>query len=65
MAEWQPMATAKQDGTEYILLIQGVAIEGYFNRDRWECITLLSHGCGCCSYTNDQPTHWMDKPNVQ
>lgn len=76
MSEWQPIETAPRDGTDIIILVDNMAIQGYFHtpkdipvhatwirRDgRWEYITLESHGCGCCSSYDPPPTHWMPLP---
>lgn len=65
--KWRPMKTAPRDGTPVLLLIEGVAIEAAWDetpwrgRDagEWVVATVSSHGCGCCSSSNDEPTHWM------
>lgn len=76
MSEWQPIETAPKDGQCCILLINGMAIEGlwaeddawdeenagWVKRGGWQVISLPSHGCGCCSYDNDSPSHWMPVP---
>lgn len=32
------------------------------NTENWEVATLPSHGCDCCSTSNQTPTHWMPLP---
>lgn len=66
---WQPIKTAPKDGTTILLLIEGVAIEGYWEAPEWEGCepywyvpSVSSHGCGCCSSANEEPTYWMPLP---
>lgn len=65
---WKPIESAPKDGTSIILLIDGSVIEGqwlvtgYRPKGIWEVVTLDSHGCGCCSDNNSDPTHWMPLP---
>lgn len=65
MGEWQPIETAPKDGTTVLLLILGVVIEGSWGRNAclfWDVAWLPSHGCGCCTHPNPEPTHWMPLP---
>lgn len=61
---WKPIADAPRD-VSILLLIGSYAIEGYWDddEDKWEVIDLPSHGCGCCSSENPEPTHWAPLPN--
>jgi hypothetical protein len=70
---WQTIETAPRDGTPVLLLIDGVAIEGEWDKQtradgyvygdgQWEVVSLLSHGCSCCSQQNPAPTAWMPLP---
>ncbi len=63
--KWKPMHTAPKDGAPVLLLIEGRAIEGYWE-DRWDpkwhVVSLDSHGCGCCSRDNEDPTGWCPLP---
>ncbi len=70
---WQPIETAPKDGAHIILLIDGNAIEGWwdpcigydgkvYDIPYWDVVRLSSHGCGCCSGRNDDPTAWMHLP---
>ena len=66
---WQPVETAPKDGSDIILLIEDVAIQAYWDKSKyarpgWQPITLSSHGCGCCSSSNEDPTHWMPLPEA-
>lgn len=70
--QWQPIETApKVTGNSIILLINGGVIEARWvewasregtRRGEWETIVLPSHGCGCCSREDPEPTHWMPLP---
>jgi len=69
--QWQPIETAPKDGTNILLLIDEWAIEGYWRLSkwpsgspRWDVIGLPSHGCGCCSEPDPEPTHWMPLPDA-
>jgi hypothetical protein len=62
--KWQPIETAPKDGTRILLFIEDQVIEGHWD-DSWPmwCTAYLSsHGCGCCSSSNEEPTHWMPLP---
>lgn len=70
MTEWQDIATAPKD-RPIILFVDGSAIEGEWNNQicadgsrwgpgRWEYVGLPSHGCGCCSSEDPDPTNWLD-----
>jgi hypothetical protein len=69
----QKIETAPKDGTHIILVFDGKFIEGWwypeisndgyvYGPGYWDVVSLSSHGCGCCSSENDEPTHWMPKP---
>ena len=64
--EWQPIETAPKNGTDIILRVDDYAIEGRFVATiyggYWAKISLNSHGCGCCSSEDPNPTHWMPLP---
>ena len=67
--DWQPIETAPKDGTSILLLIEDVAIEGYWEvptyasgKPYWYVPSVSSHGCGCCPSDNEEPTHWMPLP---
>lgn len=71
--DWQPIETAPRDGTVILLFIEDHVIDGSWDRfvrqdgsiyepTSWDVARLSSHGCGCCSSENDQPTHWMPLP---
>ena len=36
--------------------------QSYGSWENWEPHTLPSHGCGCCSETNPEPTRWFPLP---
>lgn len=65
------MDTAPKDGTSVLLCVEGKAIEGYFDESQaewgvreWVVVTLLSHGCGCCGFNNEEPKGWLPLPNT-
>jgi len=73
MAKWRPMRTAPKDGTSVLLLVDGKVIEGSFydevcgNGERygpgkWDVVSLPSHGCGCCSTSDPEPSGWLPLP---
>jgi hypothetical protein len=66
---WQPIETAPKDGTHILLFIEDQAIEAWWDDswDEWSTAYLSSHGCGCCSSSNETPTHWavLDKPKKE
>ena len=31
-------------------------------KDSWMPVVLNSHGCGCCSSEDEEPTHWIPIP---
>jgi hypothetical protein len=62
MPEWKPIETAPKDGTDIILFLDGVVIQGWWAGAGWEVVSLFSHGCGCCSSMNEPATHWMPLP---
>jgi hypothetical protein len=68
MIDWQDIATAPKDGTEILLYVEDVAIEAVWDsslgRRFWRVGSVTSHGCGCCSSNDDDPTHWaaLNKP---
>ncbi len=75
MSEWQPIETAPKDGGSVLLFIDRTAIEGQWDNEtradgyvygdgKWVVDSLPSHGCGCCSYDNPEPTHWMPLPEA-
>lgn len=44
-----------------------VVTEGWWDPEmypngEWRVVTLPSHGCDCCSFSNQEPTHWMPLP---
>ena len=65
---WQPIETAPRDGTHILVLMEGAVIEAWWETGfeewlgNWDCVTLPSHGCGCCYSSNAEPTHWMPLP---
>lgn len=66
--KWQPIETAPKDGTRVVLFMDDEAIEGWFvsgsRFSGWRIVAMPSHGCGCCSYTDPEPTHWMPLPDA-
>jgi len=73
MSEWRPIEAAPKDGTSIILLIEGDAIQGKWEKvitkdgrdlSHWELIYLCSFGCGCCAGDNEPPTHWIPLPKL-
>jgi hypothetical protein len=38
------------------------AIEGWWDYDEWDTVTLPKHGCGCCGWINQEPIRWMPLP---
>jgi hypothetical protein len=67
MSEWKTIDSAPRDGTHVLLFVEQKTIEGWwFEGDpfdsEWQVVGLSSHGCGCCSYPNKPPTHWMPLP---
>lgn len=69
---WQPIETAPKVRTHILGIIEGAVLEMYWKPTPWKgedtgewCVpTLSSHGCGCCSSKNEQPTHWMPIPAI-
>src|SRR5690606_24611417 len=65
---WQSMETAPKDGTAILLLIDGKAIQGSYEKpfyrgsDPWPVVSLPTHGCGCCEYDNPLPEGWAPLP---
>ena len=64
---WQPIETAPKDGTHILVIIEDAVVEAWWDenegyRSEWSTPSLSSHGCGCCSGNNDEPTHWMPLP---
>ena len=46
-----------------------VMVEGWWDEEmypsgEWRVITLPSHGCDCCAFENQEPTHWMPLPEM-
>lgn len=69
MSEWRPIETAPKDGTPVLLYVKEysstVTIEGWWQGGldgNWACVWLDVHGCGCCSGSDPNPTHWMPLP---
>lgn len=68
--KWLPIETAPKDGTSILLLIEDSAIEGSwyapsYGEPYWAPVVLSSHGCGCCGYADDPPTHWRPLPTKE
>jgi hypothetical protein len=76
---WRGMDTAPRDGTHILLLIDGAVIEGWwdpfwdrfersdgsiYEPSEWSVASLASHGCGCCSGQNSDPTAWQPLPAI-
>jgi hypothetical protein len=65
--KWRPIYTAPK-GTPILLRIDGKATEGTLceadGETRTEVIHLSSHGCGCCGFEDDPPTHWAPLPEL-
>ena len=60
---WQPIETAPRDGTHILVLMEDAVIEAWWHGSgEWNAVIVSSHGCGCCSRENDEPTHWMPLP---
>jgi len=60
---WQPIETAPRDGTNILVLMEGVVIEASWQGSGyWVVSCVSSHGCGCCGSDNEEPTHWMPLP---
>lgn len=59
----QPMVDAPKD-KNILLKIDESWIEGWWdNSDKiWRTITLPSHGCGCCGWTDPEPEFWHPLP---
>lgn len=71
MSEWQPIESAPKDGTHVILLVDDVAIEGWYGprwdgdtNPAWSYVRLSSHGCGCCGSDDGEPTAWIPLPGA-
>jgi hypothetical protein len=62
MTQWQPIETAPKDGTPILVYMEESIIEAEWKYEQWWPVVLPSHGCGCCSHDNDEPTHWMPLP---
>lgn len=78
---WLPISIAPKDGSDVILLIDGVTISDRWVTSNgknyqgiewesadWKRDQLDSEGCGCCGGTDSEPTHWMpllEPPNEQ
>lgn len=76
---WRPIEEAPKDGTHIILKFiqddgEGACIEGFWGTVKahppyedfpgWEVVSLPSHGCGCCGNYNQEPTHFMEIPEL-
>lgn len=64
---WKPIGDVPKDGTHVLFLMDGVVIEGWYETgsdDHWKVVRVLSHGCGCCSSDNTEPTGWMPLPTL-
>lgn len=70
MTNWHKIDEVEppKDGTHILLFIEEAAIEGWWESKTnirgkdiscWNVAVLSSHGCGCCSYENEDPTHWQ------
>ena len=58
-----------KDGTAILLLVEGKAIQAAWcnpswGEGFWEVVSLPSHGCGCCSDNNEEPTAWHPLPDA-
>lgn len=71
--QWRTIDSAPRDGSEVLLLIENRAFQAAWddctlpNGSRycpgeWRPASLPSHGCGCCSSKDPDPTHWMPIP---
>lgn len=69
----RPLRTAPRDGTHVLLHIDGQWVEGWWQEligsngmayglPYWDVARVPSHGCGCCSYDNPEPTAWAPLP---
>lgn len=64
--QWQPIETAPHD-TEILVFmdeeIYEARLDTYGGKIKgWTFPMADYHGCGCCSGSNDLPTHWMPLP---
>ncbi len=63
MSEWQPIETAPKDGTEILVFIDGNIFQAHQDEQLDWCMPFAkAHGCGCCGWNDDKPTHWMPLP---
>ena len=63
MSTWQPIETAPNAPETVLLLVDGEVYSGYRQEDGdWIFPFADYHGCGCCSFCGDKPTHWMPLP---
>ena len=75
MTQWKPMDGAPKDKA-ILLQISGKAIQGAWDArggwwddekgeypGDWNVVSMHSHGCGCCSSSNPEPTGWMELPS--
>ncbi len=73
---WKPIESAPKDGTTILLYYPNegsVITSGWWEETprewdkdwgEWKIAKLPSHGCGCCSDDNSEPTHWMELPDL-
>lgn len=62
-SKWQPIETAPDGQETVLLLVDQEVYSGYRMQDgKWAFPFADYHGCGCCSDSTDQPTHWMPLP---
>jgi hypothetical protein len=65
MSKWRPIYTAPKDGTAVLVHVPNKGwIEATYDTKYkwWNFIKLNSHGCGCCSWTDEDPDAWAPLP---
>ena len=63
---WRPIDTAPKNGRHVLLLVEGLAIEGWWDDwwPRWSVVWLGTHGCGCCGGYPVEPKGWLPLPGA-
>lgn len=64
--EWKKYPDEKpNEGQETIVYIEGDGIiQSTFKKGEFRHLSLGSHGCGCCGYDYETPSHWAELPET-
>lgn len=63
--KWQTIESAPKDGTSVLVINDdGHVYEAAYDDtcEKFRFPSADQHGCGCCSGSDDAPTHWMPLP---